>query len=95
MDGIYMDSTEVEKRCGVDRHRYVLYRFRDVHTCEVHYIYDHRCNRVLLEELGNSVGLVYRVTGVMTVSGMEHFCNLDGLGIIEGGGMRWIYRRFG
>ena len=92
LDGIYMDCTEVEKVKSGKHIRYNLYQFRDLHTNEVHYIYDHRCNKVLLEEMSDSDGLVYRVSGEMTVNGMQHFCNLGSVGIIDGDVVRWLYK---
>jgi len=45
-----------------------------------------------MDEMGNSDGLIYRVTGEMTVSGKEHFCNLGSVGIIDGDVVRWLYK---
>ena len=92
-DAAFVDYMEITKRHKSGNYQYILYRFRDLHTNEIHYLYDHKNSKNLIKDITNNEHAAFRITGRVTARKMQHFCNIDAIAIIQDdGSMRWIYR---
>ena len=83
-DAKFIDYTEITKRHEKSVYSYILYRFRDIHTNQIHYLYDHKNNKHIIKSLTNDAS--YRISGRVTTRKMQHFCNIDAVAIIEPSG---------